>query len=411
MKNKLFYGWYIIAAAFIILFLSTGTHLSFGVMLKPIATEFGWDRGAISSVYFLNMIVTSTSLVFVGRIYDRVGPKPILIVAAGLLAAGYTLTANITALWQLYISYSVITALGIAGTSVPLMSALIAKWFTKRRGLAVSLTITGASLGQFALVPLLTKITLDYDWRTAYLAVALVSFVVIALLALIVIREQPSDLGLQPYGSGHKTDDTPVAISEDLALGEAMRTRSFWMFLIVMFVCGGGDFFVVTHFIPLVTDYGIDPAVGARMLGLYGLMSLFGLLLSGPLSDKVGNKAPIIITFVIRLPLFILVLNSQTTTAFYVFALGFGITQLMTAPITPTLVGKMYGLTHIGVNMGFILTFHHLSGGLWVYLGGEIFDHTGSYQLVFLISSILAAIGLLASIMIVDKRHLRLAPA
>ena len=408
MKDKLFHGWHIVAAAFVILFLSTGTHLSFGVMLKPMAAEFGWDRGAVSSAYFLNMIVFSSSLVFIGRLYDRVGPRPILFVATVLLAGGYALTANITVLWQLYLSYSLITALGLGGTSVPLMSALIAKWFTERRGMAISLAIAGASIGQFVLVPLLTRITLEYDWRTAYLTVSIVTLVVLSLLTFFVIRSTPEDLGKKPYGSEISASGKPLAATDsarDLNLAEAMHTRSYWLFLVTMFICGGGDFFVVTHFIPMVTDYGISPTVGGRMLGLYGLMSLAGLLVAGPLSDVIGNKAPIVATFMLRIPLFLLILNWQTTTAFYIFALGFGFTQLMTAPVTPTLLGKLYGLSHIGVNMGLILTFHHLSGGFWVYAGGEIYDYTGSYQLVFIIFTVLASIALICSSLLIDKRH------
>lgn len=409
MNGRIFYGWHILAATFAVLFLSTGTHLSFGVMLKPMAAEFGWDRATISSVYFLNMTVLATSLVFIGRLYDRIGPRPILTAAALLLTAGYALTANVSTLWQLYVSYGVITALGVGGTSVPLMSGIIAKWFVKRRGMAASLTISGASIGQFALVPLLTRITVEYDWRASYLTVAAIMFVVITALALFVIRE-PADMGLQPYGSDMESAGgalTATPSSGDLPIGEAMRTRSYWFFLITMIICGGADFSVMTHFIPLVTDYGMTPTVAGRMLALFGLTSLAGLLFAGPVADVIGNKIPMAFAFAVRVVLFILILNWQSTAAFYVFAVGFGITFLITAPITPTLLGKLYGLSHIGVNMGFIMTFHHLAGGLWTYLGGEIYDRTGGYELMFLIFAGLAAIALVCVSTISDERHQR----
>ncbi len=407
MKARIFYGWYVLAAAFVVLFLSTGTHLSFGVMLKPMAAEFGWDRGAISSVYFLNMTVLATSMVFIGRLYDRIGPRPILTIGALLLTLGYSLTANVSALWQLYISYGVIVALGIGGTSVPLISAIIAKWFVKRRGMAASLTISGASIGQFVLVPLLTSITVEYDWRTAYLTVAAMMFVVITALGFLVIRE-PGDMGLQAYGSDTESrTGEPIAApsSGDVSIGHALRTRSYWLFLVSMIICGGADFAVMTHFVPLVTDNGMTPTMAGRMLALFGLTSLAGLLLAGPVADVIGNKIPMAFAFAVRLLLFVLILNWHSSVAFYVFAVGFGITFLITAPITPTLLGKLYGLTHIGVTMGFVMTFHHLAGGLWTYVGGEIYDRTGSYDLMFLIFACLAAVALTCVCYIKDEHH------
>jgi len=130
-----------------------------------------------------------------------------------------------------------------------------------------------------------------------------------------------------------------------------------------------------------------------------------GILIAGPLSDMIGNKIPIILTFLMRFALFILILKFQGLVSFYVFACAFGFTLLITAPLNALLVGKLYGFSHVGLLSGFITTIHHLGGGFWAYLGGEIFDRTGSYELAFILSAIMALVAVLCTILIKEKRH------
>jgi predicted MFS family arabinose efflux permease len=193
-----------------------------------------------------------------------------------------------------------------------------------------------------------------------------------------------------------------------VSLKEAMKTSSFWFFLIVMFVCGSGDFLVTTHLIPFVTDHGIHPAQAGNMLAWIGLMSLFGVLIAGPASDLIGNRIPMAIAFLLRLGAFLLVLTYQNAASFYLFSLLFGLTYLVTGPLTTTLLGRLYGFSHIGVLSGFITTIHHLGGGFWAYLGGFIFDQTGSYRLAFIGSAVMAFLAFLCSILIRERRHIHI---
>ena len=178
-----------------------------------------------------------------------------------------------------------------------------------------------------------------------------------------------------------------------------------WLFLIVMFVCGSGDFLITAHLIPWVTDYDISATTAGNMLAWFGLMSMGGILVAGPLSDLIGNKIPIALSFLLRICLFLLALKYQNLIAFYVFAMVFGFTFLITAPLTATLVGRLYGFAHVGLLSGFITTIHHFGGGFWAYMGGIIFDKTGSYQLIFVWSAVLACIALVCTLFIKEKRH------
>jgi predicted MFS family arabinose efflux permease len=383
-SSRIFYGWYVLAASFLLLFFQSGARFSFGIMFKPMIAELGWNRASISSVFFLNMVFFALALSVGGKLYDRYGPRWVIFVSTVLLAAGYMCTALVR----------------------------MSKWFEKRRGLAISLALSGTCLGQFILVPIFNQFVLNYSWRISYLLIGLLILVINTVLAFAVIKGNPVDLGFEPYGhiqandeDDRKSSTASLFHEPDLNLPQAMKTYSFWLFLLFMLICGSGDFLVATHLVPFVTDYGVSPTAAANMLALYGLMSLGGILIAGPISDLIGNKIPIALTFVLRVLLFALIIKYRTPLSFYIFAAGFGFTWLVTAPLTTTLVGRLYGFAHVGMISGFITTIHHLGGGFWAYMGGLIFDETGSYQIIFIFSTILAAIAAIFAMAIKEKKH------
>jgi predicted MFS family arabinose efflux permease len=141
------------------------------------------------------------------------------------------------------------------------------------------------------------------------------------------------------------------------------------------------------------------------MLAIFGLMSLGGILVAGPASDLIGNKIPIALTFALRLILFLMILKYRNPILFYFFAGGFGFTWMVTAPLTATLAGRLYGFTHVGLISGFITTVHHLGGGFWAYMGGLLFDKTESYQIIFVLSAALAVIAMISALLLKEKRH------
>jgi MFS family permease len=411
--SRIFYGWYIIAASFIILFFNSGARYAFGVMFKPIIEEFGWSRGTISLVFFLNMAVFALTLIIVGRLYDRYGPKWVIAISTVFISGGFILTSFVHSIGQFVFSYGILAAIGIGGTAAPLISTLTSKWFSKWRGLAISLSLSGNSMGQFALVPLLSFLTLGYGWRTSYLSIGITMLAVNILLTLFIIKGDPHHFGLKPFGQEEEdhreknaeNQSSPSVEVQDFGLKQAMCTRSYWLYSVMMFICGGGDYFATTHLIPLATDYGISPVTAGNMLGWYGLMSLLGILVAGPAADWIGNKTPIVLTFTLRFLLYLLVLKYKSLTSLYLFALLFGFTHAITAPLTPMFIGKLYGVTHLGLLTGFVNTVHFFGGGFWAYIAGVIFDKTGSYQLTFVLLAIMAVTATLCSLLMIERRQ------
>jgi MFS family permease len=407
-RSTISFGWYVVAASFVIMFLNAGARLMIGVLVKPMIADFGWSRSAVSLAVFVNMAVFAAAIVIAGRLYDRYGPKWIILVSSLLFSGGLMLMAVMTSLWQFVLFYGVISAAGLGGTTSPIFGAIVSRWFERRRGSAISLAMSGTSLGQFALVPLFTAFLLDEGWRATMLWVGVLCLVVNVVLALWILRGNPEDLGETPYGH-----EGPVAAGgpappvgpRSMNLREAMHTGSFWLFTVAMFVCGAGDFLLTTHLVPMATDHGIPTSTAVAMLAWFGLLSLGGILLAGPLSDLIGNKVPIAAAFALRVALFLLVVRYQNTASFWALSLGFGFTFLITAPLTTTLMGRLYGFANIGLLGGFITTVHHVGGGLWAYLGGAVYDATGGYTLAMAVSAAASAVALVCTLLIREARH------
>ena len=417
---RVFYGWYVLAASFALLFVNAAAHSTFGLLVKPLQSEFAWSRGAVTSAAFVNLAVYAVSLLVTGRFYDRWGPKWVIAGSAALVTSGYLLMSNLDSLWQLHLYYGVLAAAGFGGTSVALFGSLMGRWFEKRRGLAISLALAGLPLGQFVLIPLVSD-AIAADWRTTCLWIALTTLAVNLLLTFGVIRGDPAQLKMRAYGGGpdmhageHVALSSPQSGStaeaavptHDLSLGEAMRTRSLWLFTVVMFICGAGDYLLINHLVAMVTDTGLTETVGASMLAWAGLLGLGGMLAAGPAADAFGNRLPVAATFTLRTILFVMLVFTEGTAVFWVFALAMGFTLPITAPILPALVGKLYGIRHIGLICGFVTTVHMLGGGAWSYLAGVLFDRTHDYRLVMLLSAITAALAVVCALLIRDERHL-----
>ncbi len=392
----------VLAGSFLMLFISAGAQYVFGVMFKPIVREFGWSRSAVSFVFLVNMAVFAVALTVVGRLYDRFGPKWIIVVSAFLLSAGFVLTSCAHSFGQLLLSYGIVAAMGLAGTGVSLVSTLVSTWFQKRRGLALSLALSGNSVGAFVLVPILSSLSVSYGWRPSCLYLGIAILVVDGLIALFVIKGNRDRLDIEG-GSVVAKKATAGKRNVGFGTGQAMASPSFWLFLVTMFVCGSGDYLATSHFINFATDHNVSPITAGHIMGWYGLLSLEGILIAGPVADRIGCKIPIVLTFLLRFLLYLFILKYQNVPSMYAFALLFGFTHLITAPLTPMLLGRLYGFAQIGLLTGIINTVHFFGGGVFTYVTGLAFDKTGGYQLVFMIAAVMAAIAALCSSFIQER--------
>lgn len=401
-----YFRWLVLGGAFTVLFLVQGSRSIIGVAFKPIVNELDWARGTLSLILFVHMAVFALTLPVIGRCYDRYGAKWVVVGSSLCLAAGYLGITAATTFSRFMVFYGFFAAVGFGGCSITLFAALASKWFHRNRGLGVSLTLCGGPVGQFVMVPPATQVIQTHGWRWVFIGLGLVVLVVNLAIAAALLKNPP---GLQsrplPGSAAPARINPPASAQRDLTLAQALQTPSFWFFTILMFVCGGGDYLVITHLAPMVTDAGIPARTAGDMLAWFGLMGMAGLLVTGPLTDRFGNKLPAAATFALRFLIFGLILFSGTVFSFYVFALAFGFTMFITAPITTTLLARMYGLSHIGLISGVVTTVHHFSGGLWAYFGGAVFDRTGSYRPIFFAYACFSVLAFVCGLLIRERRH------
>ena len=393
--------WIILSAGFVVLFFSGGSRFAFGLMLKPMSEDLGWSRSSLSLAFASFMVVLAVALPFIGRLVDRHDMRYILATAGIVAAIGLSLMGMVNAAWQVILFYGVIYALGNAGTSTAIIGVLIVRWFERGRGIATSVAVSGNAVGQLVIIALLASLLAIVGWRTTYVALGIAYLVILVPVVLIFIRAR-------------SRSEREVAVEQDVneAIGPVpaalpMRTvlgsRQFWVLLAVFFICGLQDFFVATHIVAFALDQGVSPVLSGNILALMGVMGLVGVLLSGAMSDRFGAVLPTALCFLLRIAIFGFIIYFQSTAAIIVFALLYGLTFLITAPLTVIFAGNIFGTRRLGTISGLITMVHHIGGGLGAFLGGVMFETWGSYDEVFVLMFALSAVGMAFTMLIRER--------
>jgi len=395
-----FYGWTILVGGFLILVVDGGVRFSFGVLIKPLAADFGWDRGTITFAYTLNMLVFGFGQLIAGRLLDRFGPRVLFSVSALIASAGLCLTARTSSVLELYLYYGVITAIGVSGITIGVVSSTISRWFKSLRGLVGGVAVTGTSFGHFAIIPAVAFFMGNYGWRGSWVALGIIVAAVVVPLATAVMKKEPADVSQLPYETRADARRTTSLKSRgiEIPLRQAFLSWSFLFVATTYFLCGFQDFFFVTQFIPFATDAGLSNQHASNIQGLAGLLSALGVLLFPALTEKLGYGKPLSLMFLLRLLCFALLLSATAELAVSVAALLMGFTLMATAPLAAATAGDYYGVKNIGLITGAILWIHHTGGALGAYLGGLAYDITGTYTSMFLAALVMAMIGVGSSL-------------
>ena len=237
-RPLVFYGWIVLACSMAIVAISSGTRFSFGVILKPLTEEFGWDRASVAFIASISVFVSGLLQPALGWLVDRWGPRWILLSGLPILGSGMVLTSCATTLWHFYLAYGVLCGLGFAATLQVIASSLVANWFVRRRGLALSLTGSGGAIGELLVVPLMMVLVLAYGWAAYYRVAALLVLAGLFPMVLFFIKNQPEELGLTPDGDGGNLRAHAGSVcsgeaksTQATALRQAMQTRSAWVLL------------------------------------------------------------------------------------------------------------------------------------------------------------------------------------
>ncbi|HET7876236.1 MAG TPA: MFS transporter [Methylomirabilota bacterium] len=260
LAPRVFYGWWVAAAFVLIVFLSTGIRFTVGPFLKPVVADLGLDRGSFSLVISLSLFLYGAFMAPVGRLVDRVGPR--LVCAAGgvIMAGALALTGTMTTLWEFYLYYGVLVALGLAATGHVVASATLARWFVRRRGTAISLLSAASMAGMAVLVPIVMWCILTFGWRQSYFILAGAALLVTVPLSWWVLRDAPERMGLEPDGVAPQPMDPGAApVVERTTAGDALRVPAFWLLAGGLFNCGFSMSLLSAHGVPMLTDQASTP--------------------------------------------------------------------------------------------------------------------------------------------------------
>ena len=406
---RIFYGWAVVGLTFTVLFISYGIQFSFGVFLHDISAETGWDRSRLSLPYSLYVFIYSALGVVTGRLTDRYGPRRVIALGGCLLGGGVMLIGRAHALWQLYVALGLIAALGMSAAYVP-CNATVVRWFTIQRGLALSITSSGASFGMFVFPPIATALIAACGWRYAYAILGLVGLIAISLCAQFIVRD-PEQMGLEPDGGqppaqiavNTGADETPAA---DWTLASARRTTTFWLLTAIFTLTWLVVFMPMVHIVPFAIDLGIPQFRAAMTISVIGLAGFAGRLVIGPVSDRAGRSKSLAVALLLQALSFAGFALSRHLFPLYVSAALFGLSYGGVTALFPALIGDFFGRIAVGGIVGFIFAVAGAPAAFGPLIAGYLFDLTGSYRLAFELS---AALNLLALSLVIFLRRPRAA--
>ncbi len=390
----------ILVCASIVLMLSFGVRTSFGIFLAPITTDLGLGRASFAFAIALQNLLWGLSQPFAGAIADRYGSGRVVAVCGLMYVLGLVLMAHASTGMDLSVSAGVLIGLALSGTGFPVILAVVGRSVDEsRRSLFLGFASAGGSSGQLLMVPLGQVLLDGFGWGMALLWFALLSSLMVPLAAAL---------------TGKATVHIERLRKQSLAqaIGEARRHGGYWYLSTGFFVCGFHVAFIATHLPAFIIDRGAAPALGAAALALIGFGNIIGALTCGVLGGRYPKKLVLAGLYLGRsLVITLFILTPVSDLSILLFAAGIGMLWLGTVPLTSGLVAQIFGMRYMATLFGFVFLSHQLGSFVGVWLGGYVFDTTGSYDLVWWIS---VALGLAAAALhwpIDDRPLARAVPA
>jgi MFS family permease len=373
-KNKLYYGWVVVAAFLVIGTIMYGIHTSFGVFFKSIEGEFILNRTATSTIFSVQNIFGCVLSFVGGWAADKYGPRMVALFIGLLAGLSLLLTSQTNEFWQLFITYSLFSVIGAVYTMI---MSVVSRWFDKNRGLALGIAGAGIGLGQVAIAPLASYLISSFDWRMAYIIMGLIAWLVIIPLSRLLKRN--------PDRTGVKLNNAESG-SAEFSLRAAFGTRSFWLFSSIWLLTSFCYFLILIHIVPHATDIGISPMEAATVLSVIGVSYIAGRLLMGKLSDIIGGKKTAIVCSLLAAISLMRLIWPQDLVMLYIFGIVFGLAQGGLDTSVVALISNTFGMRNIGTIIGALQFTWGIGMIIGPAVGGLIFDTSNSYFLAFVIS-------------------------
>jgi MFS family permease len=387
----------------LIALLSFGPRSAVGQFLTPMSVEKGWGRDVFSFALAIQNLLWGVGQPFAGAIADRFGTVRVLWVGAIIYALGLAWMAYSDTPTNLTLSAGVLIGFGLSGCSFTLVIGALGKLVPENwRSLAFGAGTGAGSFGQFLFSPLARLLIDQFGWQSALVVFAGVMLLILPLsLALATPRAEPSTI-----------KNAPVTQSVVQALAEAFGHRSYVLLVLGFFTCGFQLAFITVHLPAYLIDRGLSTQTGAWTIGVIGLFNIVGSIYSGWLGNRVPKRYILSVIYLARaLAVVAFVLLPASATSAIIFGAVTGLLWLSTVPPTSGLVALMFGTRWLAMLFGFAFFSHQVGGFLGVWLGGVVFERTGSYDAVWWLSVLFGVLSAVINLPIVEKPVARVAPA
>jgi MFS family permease len=402
----IFYGWIIVGIFFVNMAMAFGIWYSFSVFFVALVAEFNWSRAAAAGAFSIFMLTHYGMAGILGSVMERFGPRILIPTGAMIAVIGLVAASRIETLWQLYLFYGVVTAVGVCSMGILSCGIFLPNWFQRKRGLAMGFATAGIGVGMLILVPAIQHIISNYGWRTGYCALGAIVFFAVIPLNLLFQRKNPQEVGTVPDGvqtahssvnaTGEKIGSKGSGLNrtEGLRVRNVLGIKQFWFLFFSNFCVTFAIQGTLVHQVAYAVDKGLSAETGAFFFALAGIVGSVGKIGFGYLSDRIGKEKALSVGIACACVgiVCLLGLRKGWMNLLYGYAIAFGLGYGAVAPIFPTRAadlfmgpgfGRIYGLLSLGPGLGG-------AGGTWLL--GRIFDLTSSYRIAFFI--VLSALSL-----------------
>lgn len=397
-KHGTFYGYIVVALASLINIILGGTTYTFSVFFEPLSGEFGWTRAVTSGAFSLYMLLHGFLYIVTGRLNDRFGPRIVLSGCGFFMGLGYLLMSQVNGIWQIYLFYGVIIAIGMSGGYVPITST-VTRWFEgdRRRGLMIGISIAGVGIGTMIVPPFANWLISSFTWRTSYFVIGLIVMVIVIAAAQF-MRRAPEKMPQLSYSENTPLEKSVNIISRGLSLDRAIRTRQFWLLSVSYF--GFGLFLqaIMVHIVIHALGLGISSASAASIFIAVGGLSVIGRISMGAACDRIGNKSVIIIGFVLMAAALSWLLVARELWMLILFAAAFGFAYGGLVSAQSPVVADLFGIGSHGAILGVIVSIITMGAAVGPVMAGAIYDATESYHPAFLVCIGFSIIGLILTL-------------
>ena len=391
----MFYGWLVVAGAFVSHLLSYGIlTVAFGIFFPSMADALHLGRGLLASISAAARLVSAAISPVVGPLVDRRGPRLIMALGVLSLAGGAIVLAAASTAWHVLLGYGVVMAFGSVALGELTGDTTVARWFVRRRGRALAFSTMGLSTAGIVL-PLPTALLIErYGWRGAWIALGAVTLV-LGLAATAAMRRRPEDYGLLPDGADTRGPAAAAAVREvSLGARQAARTPAFWLLIVSTNLAGLGFFGVNLHLFSFVTDRGLSAALAASVITYLYTLHTVAKPLWGLIAERLHVRYCIAGCYAGgALGVVLLVVGSGSVVWLLAFATVYGLTRGAQSFVTSLAWADYFGREAQGAIRGLASPFRHLSAAAGPVVGGLLYDATGDYRLAFMIFAASFAAG------------------